>query len=123
MPNRENFGSKKHLDEENDLVEHFKSLAAKYALQRRPLRFYLNRLDMSLAELTLLTKRYLGKTPKKYLNEILATILLSEIIRTELPFKTLSRKFRFGTSSSMANFVKTWSGMTPREFRAMNCLV
>ncbi|MDF2516513.1 MAG: hypothetical protein K0R59_1809 [Sphingobacterium sp.] len=111
----------RHLEKKNEeeTILEFKTLIEQYLHKHKRLDFYLSKLNISKLELERISADILGLSPAKFLRNFIVERIKKDLTTTEIRMKTLCDKYGFASASTLTRFVKSSTGMTPSQYRAL----
>lgn len=123
---KESNGAGKTISKEGEetlqILWRFVTLAEKHFKEHKFTEFYSTELKISKNDLDFLLENYAQKSPKIILEELLKEELLTKLTSTEIRMKELCYKYGFRSRSTFTKFIKTRTGYTPRQYRALKYL-
>ena len=117
---KNNGGDKDKMEQESrkdEIVNNFMQLILEYCKEQHEVAFYAKKLCMTPGNLARIMKKVTGKSPLKWINDILiaeAKILLRQ---PDVNVQQVSEDLHFGDQSSFGKFFKKHIGLTPVEYK------
>lgn len=108
---------KQGLSRKEHVSFHFLRLASENARLHHDVRYYADRLHMTQGNLTKIVKTTLGNAPKAILEEVLIKLSKEFLDRDPDSIYNIAEELSFKSSSAFINFFKSYTGMTPTEYR------
>jgi AraC-like DNA-binding protein len=105
------------LQRRTSLVENFQKLVGQHVAERRSVKFYADRLDVSMGYLNEQVKRQMGMTPGEYVKKTAVTEAKRLIANTNLSMAEIAQSLGFTDGSYFCRLFKTEMGMTPMKFK------
>ena len=106
------------VDNDIKILKNFKALYNKELNKRHSLKFFCDKMNLSLNTLERAFKKYENTTPKKWTNKRLVSELQMELNRMDSSISDIAFKFGFSEVTNFTKFFKGQTGITPKQFRA-----
>lgn len=100
------------------IVRNFKLLYNNELNKRQSLKFFCDKMNLSLNTLERAFKKYENTTPKKWTNKRLVSEIQIELNCMENSIGEIAFKFGFSEVTNFTKFFKGQTGITPKQFRA-----
>ncbi len=95
----------------------FRLHIAESALQRHPVSYYAELLNITADHLARVVRRATGKTPEAWLQERVLLEAKRLLTFTSQPVERIAEELNFPTATQFSQWFRTRSGQTPRDFR------
>jgi|SRR5690554_459113 len=99
------------------LVNDFKKLVYKEKNKNRPIKHYVNSLNVNGLSLEKAFKKYEQTTPKQWLIHIITLEIKQELRYSRQSISEIAFKYGFSDVSNFTKYFKKHTGITPTEFR------
>jgi len=98
-------------------VTRFRALVDEFFVTKRQLGFYAEKLGMTIDRLHDRVKSAIGVTPGHLIRQRILIEAKRQLVFTTQPIQDIARELAFVDPSHFARFFRTYTGMTPQEFR------
>lgn len=96
----------------------FSALVAEYIRQKHDVRWYADKMGVSVQHLARITKNLLKFTPKQYIDHMLMGEIQILLVTTRLSIKEIAFECNFENPDALSRFVKRVMGCTPTDIRS-----
>jgi AraC-like DNA-binding protein len=79
--------------------------------------FYANQMNCSIRHLTENIKKYSGKTPSQWLNNVLISKIKVDLLQNNKSVTQLVSDYNFSDNSVLYSFFKRVTGYSPQQYR------
>ncbi len=97
--------------------ENFQKLLKEHILKTRKVQFYAHEMGCSTKKLNRITYKIIEQPAKRYINKMLVLEIKRFLMNTSLSIKEISFKCHFEAPTNFVKYFKTYTGLTPKEFR------
>lgn len=102
------------------VLNRFYGLIFQYHRQRRDVKFYADKLNISERYLYKIVKENIKITPKQMIDDYVIVLIKKALLTTPLSLQQIADELNFPDQSAMGQFFKRNAGMTLSEFRNRN---
>lgn len=95
----------------------FKNAIEKQFAVSRQVNDYCNRLSVTYRKLSQVTKNYIGKTPKEFIDERVVLEVKRLLTHTSMSIKEIAYTVGFDEPTNLTKFFKSYTDMAPSSFR------
>lgn len=95
------------------------SLFQNYRKQREVI-FYANELCLTPRYFSTVIKNSSGKSASQWISEIVIAEMKKKLLENNMSIKEIAYYFNFNTQSFFGKYFKSYTGMSPREFKRLN---
>ena len=95
----------------------FMLLIEQYCHQEHYMEFYANQMNCSVRHLTEGIKKFSGKTPSQWLNNVLISKVKVDLLQNNKSVTQLMLDYNFSDSSVLYSFFKRETGYSPQQYR------
>ncbi|WP_343605280.1 helix-turn-helix transcriptional regulator [Fluviicola sp.] len=103
--------------DDSNFVSSFLSLISEQIKEKRKVGDYADKMNYSIDKLTVLCRKYLGKTPLKLIHEELLIEIRRMMVVSDLSLKEISFELNFDSTANFSAFIKNATGLTPKELQ------
>ena len=113
----EHKGNNEQESRQDEIVNNFIQFILDHCREQHEVAFYAKKLYMTPGNLSRTMKNATGKSPLKWINDILIAEAKILLRRKDVNVQQVSEELHFGDQSSFGKFFKKHIGLTPIEYR------